>query len=676
MTGTKSKRTMPLERRLSTWLKNGVKVFSRTISWSRWQKRAFVMSVDAILAIVAVWLAFSLRLGEWRLMDWPVVRFAGSMILLWYPVALWRRVYHAIFRYTGRGAIVSLAVTVGLITVPLVAVYMIGNYPGVPRTIPILAPMIFFLMMCLARIVGRYFLVDLVDSGQGGGKVRRVLVYGAGRTGQQLASSFASERNVHVVGFLDDDPNKNRQNIDRRTVYSAADLDRAVSETEATDVILAMRTISRSRRREILSRLEPHSVGVSILPPVRDLLDGRIDLDAVRPIQVEDLLGRNPIKPHSDLLRKSVAGKTVLVTGGGGSIGSEICRQIIALEPKQLIVADFTEHALFAVEQSLARLRAERACAGFEINYRLLNITNATHLNTLFDQYSIGTIYHAAAYKHVPLVERNAATAIENNIIGTHNLAACAVKHGVERFILISTDKAVRPPNIMGASKRVCELILQRLSAEHGTSGPKFAMVRFGNVLGSSGSVVPTFRQQIEAGGPVTVTHREMTRYFMTIPEAAQLVIQAGGMAEGGEVFLLDMGEPVKIWDLAKTMISLAGFTYRETTDGDGEIEIREVGLRSAEKLYEELLVEPGALPTQHPQIMRAKESLIELNELSTRLDGLVSAIESYDKARTLRLLSVLVPTIIASSTQSINRNRRHSDMTDLSNAATGAVRP
>ena len=306
----------------------------------------------------------------------------------------------------------------------------------------------------------------------------------------------------------------------------------------------------------------------------------------------------------------------------------------------------------------------------------MLNITNATHLNTLFDQYSIGTIYHAAAYKHVPLVERNAATAIENNIIGTHNLAACAVKHGVERFILISTDKAVRPPNIMGASKRVCELILQRLSAEHGTLGPKFAMVRFGNVLGSSGSVVPTFRQQIETGGPVTVTHREMTRYFMTIPEAAQLVIQAGGMAEGGEVFLLDMGEPVKIWDLAKTMISLAGFTYRESADGDGEIEIREVGLRSAEKLYEELLVEPGALPTQHPQIMRAKESLIELNELSTRLDGLVSAIESYDKARTLRLLSVLVPTIIASSTQSINRNRRHSDMTDLSNAATGAVRP
>ena len=666
---------MALERRLSSWLKNGVKLFSRTIGWSRWQKRAFVMAVDAVLAIAAVWLAFSLRLGEWRLLDWPVVRFAGSMILLWYPVALWRRVYHAIFRYTGRGAIVSIAVTVGLITIPLVAVYMIGSYPGVPRTIPILAPMIFFLMMCLARIVGRYFLVDLVDSGQGGGRMRRVLIYGAGRTGQQLASSFASERGVHVVGFLDDDPNKNRQNIDRRTVFSTSELDRAVSETEATDVVLAMRTISRHRRREILKSLERHPLGVSILPPVRDVLEGRIDIDAVRPIQVEDLLGRNPIKPHSDLLRRSVTGKTVLVTGGGGSIGSEICRQILALSPQRLIVVDFTEHALFAIEQSLARIQREHGYSSLKIEYRLLNIANAAHLNALFDEYAIDTIYHAAAYKHVPLVERNAGTAIENNIIGTHTLAKCAIDHAIERFILISTDKAVRPPNVMGATKRVCELILQRLWAERGASGPIFAMVRFGNVLGSSGSVVPTFREQIQTGGPVTVTHRDMTRYFMTIPEAAQLVIQAGGMAEGGEVFLLDMGEPVKIWDLARTMISLAGFTYRETPDGEGEIEIREVGLRSAEKLYEELLIEPGALPTTHPQIMRAKEPLIELNELTAKLEALIAAITRHDRARTTELLTALVPSLGAPPVVDTDPLLRLVERSDRNSAAAGGIR-
>lgn len=635
------------ERLLAGWLNRGVEVAGRMTLWPRWLKRLAVMGIDGALAILAVWLAFSLRLGEWRLLDWPVVRFAGTMLALWFPAALWRRVYHAIFRYTGRGSIVSLAVTVAVVTGPLVAIYTVGTYPGVPRTIAALAPIIFLLMMCTARIVGRYFLVDLLHMNQRDGGQRRVLIYGAGGSGQQLASALATERNLQVVGFIDDDPGKRRQNIDRRPVFGPDEIDTVVGRTEATDVILAIGRLPLRRRREILDLLEPHPVNVQILPPVRDVLDGRITADALRPVQVEDLLGRTPVEPDAALLRASVTGKVVLVTGGGGSIGGELCRQVVGLAPAGLVVAEVTEHALFALQQALgpvlARLPETDRPA---VHYRLVNIADPAALARLFADHAVQTIYHAAAYKHVPLVEENPLAAIVNNVFGTRTLARQAVASGVERFILISTDKAVRPPNVMGASKRVCEMMVQALQARHGGAGPIFAMVRFGNVLGSSGSVVPVFRQQIEAGGPITLTHRDITRYFMTIPEAAQLVLQAGGMARGGEVFVLDMGEPVRIRDLARSMIRLAGLTVREPGHEDGDIEIVETGLRPAEKLFEELLIGENAVATVHPRIMQAQEDFLPWERLDTHLAVLERAVAAADAGHCRTLLQRLVPTL------------------------------
>ena len=625
-------------------------------------KRALVVSGDAALCVIATWVAFSLRLGEWRLLDhWAVLRFTLSMLMVWFPIAWYHGVYRAIFRYTGRGAIVSLALAAGTAAIPLVLVYSVfAPYQGVPRTVALLAPMIFFLMMAAARILGRYVLIDLFHSRPVEGHAdKRTLIYGAGSLGQRLATSLAAERGMRMVGYIDDDVGKRRQRLDGVPVWHSGEIAEAIARTGATDVLLAMSDASRRRKQEIVENLKHYLVEVRILPPMRELIAGRVTVQDLRPIEIEDLLGRDAVEPDRALLARVVSGQVILVTGAGGSIGSEICRQIFELRPTRIVLADVNEFALYTIHQELenglAALPPEHRPA---LDARLVNVADAEATRRLFAQSKPDTVFHAAAYKHVPLIEENVVTGVANNIRATWNCACEAQRTGVAHFILISTDKAVRPPNVMGASKRICELILQGLDDE----GAKtvFAMVRFGNVLGSSGSVVPLFKRQITAGGPVTVTHRDVTRYFMTIPEAAQLVIQAAGMAEGGDVFVLDMGEPVRIADLAHSMIELAGLTVREPGSEVGDIEIVECGLRRGEKMHEELLIGDSPLPTSHPRIMRARDGFVPMRELAEALQAIETAIEGADEAACRAAMHTLVPTLAAKNTMDAARTVVH----------------
>ncbi|ABF53298.1 polysaccharide biosynthesis protein [Sphingopyxis alaskensis] len=620
---------------------------ARMLFWPRWGKLLLVLVCDAILGLVASAMAFSIRLGEWSSDDWPVLRFGLTMLLLWFPIAFWRGIYSAIFRYAGRGVLISLAVAVAMMTVPLIVIYMYVGYPGVPRTIAILGPILFLLLMGVARIVGRYVLVDLFHSRDFVGRERNVLIYGAGTTGQRLAASLSSEGGLRVAGFLDDDRDKRGKRIDGARIFHSDDIESVLNQLGVTDIVLAMTQVGDERRKQIIRNLARFSINVQMLPPVRDILEGKISASAIRPIEVEDLLGRPPVAPDRELLSRSVKGKHVMVTGAGGSIGSELCRQILRLAPHSLTLVESSEFSLFRLQNELEAI-LDRLPDGIRplLRAKLSNVADAAAVERLFADEAPDTIYHAAAYKHVPLLEENPLDGVANNIRGTRNMAEMAVKKGVGRFILISTDKAVRPPNVMGASKRVCEMLLQDMSRSRKPDGTIFSMVRFGNVLGSSGSVVPTFRQQIERGGPVTVTHRDVTRYFMTIPEAAELVIQAGSMATGGEVFLLDMGEPVRIWDLAETMVRLSGLTIRSSANPGGSIEIVERGLRKGEKLFEELLVGEESQPTAHPRIMQAREECVSHECLYEYLTAIEAAIAAADPRGCRAALKRLVPTL------------------------------
>lgn len=452
---------------------------------------------------------------------------------------------------------------------------------------------------------------------------------------------------MQVVGFVDDDASKAGHYLDGKKVHHSGDIAGLIARREVSDIVIAISNVSFSRRKQIIAALQPLPVNVQTLPVMREVFEGRVNADALRPIEVEDLLGRSPVPEHGDLLSRQVSGRLVMVTGAGGSIGSEICRQILAQKPAGLVMVDVNEFALFNIGRELEQA-LESVAEPFRprLYQRLADVSSEAAVARLFAEFAPQTIFHAAAYKHVPMVEDNVIEAVRNNVLGARAMAQAAQKSGTNRFVLISTDKAVRPPNVMGASKRVCEVVLQDLARGSQGAGTVFSMVRFGNVLGSSGSVVPIFQRQIEAGGPVTVTHREVTRYFMTIFEAAQLVIQAGAMARGGEVFLLDMGEPVRIWDLARSMINLAGLKVRDEANPDGDIEIVERGLRPGEKLFEELLLDENSAPTEHPRIMQGSEHCPAPMVVASVLQQLEEAIAAGDELACKAALKVLVPTL------------------------------
>ncbi|MDT8759716.1 polysaccharide biosynthesis protein [Sphingomonas psychrotolerans] len=604
-------------------------------------KRAIALAADAVLCVASVHVAYYLRTNEWPDMFGPALSPSIAAVALALPLFVVFGLYRAIFRYAGASALKPILQAVALYSVPFALAYTYVGMAGVPRTIGLLQPILLLLFVAGLRGLAVIWLGRGYRNAMAEGDVPHVLIYGAGASGRQVASALHVSGQVRVIGFLDDDRSLWKATINGLRVYAPADLDKLVTRYAVTDVLLAINRATRTRRGQIISQLKGSGLHIRAMPGVDQLARGTVSFSALKDLEIEDLLGRPAIPPDSELLQRSTRGKVVLVTGAGGSIGSEICRQIMLIEPEVLLLVDSSEYNLYAIHQELlGTLNAGAARVGAVVPL-LATVRDARRIEEIIATWQPHTIYHAAAYKHVPLVEHNLLEGLANNVLGTLNVAAAARKYGVASFVLISTDKAVRPTNVMGATKRLAEMILQALNAD-GLPG-KFSMVRFGNVLGSSGSVVPLFRRQIAAGGPITITHPEITRYFMTIPEAAQLVIQAGAMAEGGDVFVLDMGEPVKIVDLARSMIELSGLTVREEGSAEGDIAIEYVGLRPGEKLYEELLIGNDPTESAHPRILRAHEPFIGWPELRDALERMRTMIDDGAPAAARELLQKLV---------------------------------
>ena len=613
---------------------------------SRPAKRLLAMAVDVSLCIFTVWLALSLHLESWVAMQGSQWVAVGLSLALALPIFVKMGLYRAIFRYAGVSALTTVTKAVffyGLAYATLLAALAL---PGVPRTLGLLQPLLLLLAVGASRALGRYCLSGEYLNHLQHRAVNKVLIYGAGSAGRQLAGAMANDRSMRAVGFFDDDERLHGQVLNGLRIYSPAELAQWVAKLEVSDVLLAMPSTTRQRRNEILEQMRHAGVVVRTLPGLMDLAQGRVQISDLLELDIDDLLGRDSVPPNALLLGKNIHNKVVLVTGAGGSIGSELCRQILRAGPAKLLLVDSCEFALYTIHHELIKLLPDQDQAGVRLLPLMASVRDEDRMREILKTWRPNTVYHAAAYKHVPMVEHNPAEGVKNNALGTWTVARLALEAGVRDFVLISTDKAVRPTNIMGASKRLAEMILQALAAaapEQGTN-TRFAMVRFGNVLGSSGSVVPLFRKQIKANGPITLTHADITRYFMTIPEAAQLVIQAGAMASGGDVFVLDMGEPVRIIDLARRMVELSGLSVRDEANPAGDIAIEITGLRPGEKLYEELLIGDNPLPTKHPRIMKAHEEFLPLAVLTARLQVLTQALNANDVPLVRTLLKDLVP--------------------------------
>jgi len=608
-------------------------------------KRIIVLSSDVFLCIFTVWLAYYLRMGYWvSLQGEPMVAVLASLAFA-LPIFVISGLYKVIFRHSGWPTLLATLKAVSLYGFFYAIFIAAMGFQGVPRTLGLIQPILLMIAIGISRVLASHWLGDSYRKQLKIGTLPRVLIYGAGSAGRELAAALRNSRQMRVVGFLDDDKDLQGQLLNSTLIYNPIDLPKLVESLSISDVLLAMPSITRKDRNLILERIASSKVQVRTLPSVTDLAAGKVSTADLRELDIEDLLGRNTVDPDFNLLKKNITSKVVLVTGAGGSIGSELCRQILRYQPKTLVLVEQSEYALYSILQDLQKKLASQEIAEIEIVPILASVRNAELIEKIFQAWKPHIVFHAAAYKHVPLVEHNIAEGIENNVFGTLVTAKIASQVGVAHFVLVSTDKAVRPTNIMGASKRLAEMILQALadreSKKEGSS-TVFSMVRFGNVLDSSGSVVPLFRQQIKDGGPLTVTHPEVTRYFMTIPEAAQLVLQACAMAQGGDVFVLDMGESVKIMQLAKHMIQLSGLTVQDDQNPDGDIEISVTGLRPGEKLYEELLIGDNPVPTAHSRILKAHEDFLPLIELENKLKELKIAI-SEDGHKVKAVLRSLV---------------------------------
>ena len=585
----------------------------------RWVKQFAAMLVDVVCALLATWLAFSLRLDEWHALIAEQKMAYILAVALSIPVFFQYGVYKTVLRFTGAHTLAMMSRAVGIYgLLYFTAIFMLAS-PYIYRSIGLIQPIIMLLLMALARVAASLALGFRAYGNNGRPVLGTLLIYGAGHSGMQIASALRQSGQYFLAGYIDDSTQYQGSNINGLMVYPPKEIARLIDTHGVTDILLAMPSIDRAKRNAILSDLRQLQVHVRSLPDLVDLAQGHVTVLDIKELDPDDLLGREPVAPNRGLIEKNILGKTVLISGAGGSIGSELCRQILQVGPKQLLLLDHSEYGLYAIESELRTQLNANPGLKTELIPLLGNVRDAERLEAIFTKWSIDTVYHAAAYKHVPLVEHNPSEGLQNNVLGTLNLAQAAKKHRTTNFVLISTDKAVRPTNVMGATKRFAELVLQALANED-NSGTCFSMVRFGNVLGSSGSVVPLFREQIRSGGPVTLTHAEVTRYFMTIPEAAQLVIQAGAMAKGGEVFVLDMGQPVKIYDLAKRMVELSGLSVKNPQTGEGDIEIVVTGLRPGEKLYEELLIGENPTSTTHPRIMMAREDFLPWEALRAEL--------------------------------------------------------
>ncbi|TMN65488.1 nucleoside-diphosphate sugar epimerase [Pseudoalteromonas sp. S1727] len=601
---------------------------------SRAKKRAITLFIDSLFIAAAFWLALIVRLdslapfsdvGNWLLLAMLV----PTGLLAFINLGL----YRAVLRYMNAQALWAIVLGTVITTASLV---LLSFFVGItiPRTMPFI-----FAWLCLLTVGGARIVVRALIGKMATVNKESVIIYGAGSAGRQLATALGAGPEYYVRAFIDDDVTKQGSIIQGIPVICFKDIYELINKGKASKVLLALPSASRARRKEVLAQLEPLTIKVLSIPGMADVVEGKAQLSEFREVEIEDLLGRDPVTPKPELMAANITGKVVMVTGAGGSIGSELCRQIVKQKPKALILFEVNEFGLYSIEKELNEFVTNNQLE-LELIPIMGSVQRINRIETVMMAFKVQTVYHAAAYKHVPLVEHNVVEGVRNNVFGTYYAAKAAVNAKVETFVLISTDKAVRPTNVMGATKRMAELVLQGLAQTKGKEHrTRFCMVRFGNVLGSSGSVVPLFRRQIKEGGPITLTHQDITRFFMTIPEAAQLVIQAGSMGKGGDVFVLDMGDSVKIKDLASKMIRLSGFEVKDENNPHGDIEILCTGLRPGEKLYEELLIGDNVGETPHERIMTASEAMLPLPELKVFLEAFDIACHNFDHEMIRQLL-------------------------------------
>ena len=618
----------------------GLRLIKWFLSLSRVVKRSIMLFVDVLLIVTILALSFSMRLGEWF---WP----QGDLVYLLFfaplvaiPIFIKFGLYRAIVRYIGFKALWVIVQAVSLYALVWGVIALLSGVQGVPRSVILINWILGMLLIGGSRIIGRWWFSDKKSySVNAFDKRKNVLVYGAGSAGIQLATALTYSQELNPIAFIDDEPTLSNHQIMGLKVYSSNNLGELVASMKIEEVLLAIPSASRDRRNEIINNLEPYPVLVRTVPGVSELAQGKLKINDLNVVSINDLLGRDPVPPNQNYLRADITNKVVMITGAGGSIGSELCRQIIQLQPKKIVLFEQNEFSLYTIDQELIQKNLK-----IDIAPILGSVLDSKQVERVCKTFSVQTIYHAAAYKHVPMIELNNFSGIENNIFGTLSCAEAAVLSNVDTFVLISTDKAVRPTNIMGATKRFSEMILQALSKKYNDKATNFSMVRFGNVLDSSGSVIPLFNKQIKEGGPVTVTDPAIIRYFMTIPEAAQLVIQAGAMSKGGDVFVLDMGEPVKILYLAKKMIHLSGLNIKDSNNPNGDIEILFTGLRPGEKLYEELLIGDSVLETEHQLILRSNEEMLPWSDLKLILNKLKTSVDKQNLEGARQALIEAVP--------------------------------
>ncbi len=590
---------------------------------SRRQKQALMIMSDVIILLLAIWLSFALRLG----VLWPDKILSNLWIFLIIPlvsIPLFIRfgLYKSVLKFMGTKVIVTAFQSITITSLFVGFAMMIFREADMPRTVIL----IFWFVSSILIIIMRFLYKGYLYSWDNFVNDRKpTIIYGAGSAGAQIVESLRKNHEYAPIAFIDDEKSKQGTFINFTRIHPFSDLKDIIKKRKVKAILLAIPSLSEQRKRDLLKKLSKYPVEVKLLPSLSEIVSGRVSIENIRHVQVEDILGRTPVKPKTSLLKKNITGKNVLVTGAGGSIGSELCRQILKLKPNKIVLFEHSEFNLYSIDYELTSLE-EKNC---EIIPVLADVKSINKVENAIKENKIDTIYHAAAYKHVPMVEKNTVEGVFNNVMGTYNVAVCARDNNIENMVLISTDKAVRPTNVMGASKRFSELVLQALNSEE--SNTCFSMVRFGNVLDSAGSVVPLFRRQIKEGGPVTVTHAKVTRYFMSIPEAVQLVLQAGAMAKGGDVFVLDMGEPVRILDLAHRMINLSGLSPITSENPEGDIKIKFTGLREGEKLYEELLIGKDVVQSKHPQIMQANEDFLSWQKVSSLIEDIKTNHEKLD---------------------------------------------
>ena len=610
----------------------------KLINLSRLQKQFIMLFVDLFFIEFALWLSFALRLGlfwpkEYIYPNWWIFIITPIIAI---PLLLKFGLYRSVIKYVGSKVVVASfqAITLATMAIGFLMLIFRDTQLLVDSAMPRSVVLIFWFVSTMVVILSRFVFKGYLYSWDNFVNNRTpAIIYGAGSAGAQLVESLKKNHQYAPIAFIDDDESKHGTFINFTKVYAFKDLKNIIDKRNAKNILLAIPSLSANGKRDLLKKLSKYPVEVKLLPSLSSLVEGKVSIESIRHVEVQDILGRVPVSPKSSLLKKNIQGKNILITGAGGSIGSELCRQIIHLKPSKIVLFDHSEFNLYSIDFELNSLQINDC----EVIPILSDVTNLNMVKSVISKNKIDTIYHAAAYKHVPMVEKNIVEGVYNNAIGTYNVALCAHECEVENMVLISTDKAVRPTNVMGASKRFSELILQGLNTEK--TKTCFSMVRFGNVLDSAGSVVPLFRKQIKEGGPVTVTHSKVTRYFMSIPEAVQLVLQAGAMAKGGDVFVLDMGEPVRILDLAYRMINLSGLSPITNENPEGDIKVVFTGLRPGEKLYEELLIGHDVIQSEHPQIMQANEAKLSWEDVQKSISVIMESHQNLNDENISKLL-------------------------------------